>query len=70
MYYLSMTAPVNWPVKARMPDAIQYWKHLAGPLVWGVVGLNALGVLVMLGKQILMNDNAPENDTHEQGRPS
>lgn len=70
MYYLSATAPLNWPVKARMPDAIQLWK-LAGPLVWGVVGLNALGVLVMLGKQLLMNDKAPETgDSHEETRRS
>ena len=70
MYYLSATAPLNWPVKARMPDAIQLWK-LAGPLIWGVVGLNALGVLVMLGKQLLMNDKAPETDeSHEETRQS
>jgi Fe-S-cluster-containing dehydrogenase component len=70
MYYLSATAPLNWPVKARMPDAIQLWK-LAGPLIWGVVGLNALGVLVMLGKQLLMQDKAPETgETHEETRQS
>jgi len=70
MYYLSVTAPLNWPVKARMPDAIQLWK-LAGPLIWGIVGLNALGVLVMLGKQLLMNDKAPEtDDSHDETRQS
>lgn len=70
MYYLSATAPLNWPVKARVPDAIQLWK-LAGPLIWGVVGLNALGVLVMLGKQLLMNDKDPEIDeSHEEKRQS
>ncbi len=70
MFYLSTTAPLNWPVKARMPDAIALWK-LAGPLIWGVVGLNALGVLVMLGKQLLMNDKAPETgESHEETRQS
>lgn len=70
MYYLSATAPLNWPVKAAMPDAIQLWK-LAGPLIWGVMGLNALGVLVMLGKQLMMNDKEPETDhSHEETRQS
>jgi len=70
MYYLAATAPLNWPVKARMPDAIQLWK-LVGPLIWGVVGLNALGVLIMLGKQILMNDKDPDMDhSHEETRQS
>ncbi|MBI5590929.1 MAG: 4Fe-4S dicluster domain-containing protein [Deltaproteobacteria bacterium] len=70
MYYLSATAPLSWPVKAGMPDAIQLWKQ-AGPLIWGVVGLNALGVLVMLGKQLLMNDKTPDNgDSHEETRQS
>lgn len=70
MFYLSATAPLNWPVKAKMPDAIQLWK-LAGPLIWGLMGLNALGVLVMLGKQIMMNDKEPETDhSHEEKRQS
>ncbi|MFH0999102.1 MAG: 4Fe-4S dicluster domain-containing protein [Pseudomonadota bacterium] len=70
MYYLSATAPLSWPVRARMPDAIQLWK-LAGPLIWGVVGLNALGVLIMLGKQLLMNDKPPETDKpHDETRQS
>ena len=52
-----------------MPS-IQLWK-MAGPLIWGIVGLNAIGVLIMLGKQILMNDIAPETDeSHEETRQS
>jgi len=66
IYYLSTTAPVNWPVQAEIPTAIQLWKSI-NPFVWGFVGLNALGVLAMLGKQLLVKDEPPDNeDTHEQ----
>jgi tetrathionate reductase subunit B len=59
IYYLSATAPIDWPVKAKMPAAIQTWK-LINPLIWAVVGLNAFGVLVMLGKQLLVKEDEPE----------
>lgn len=67
MYYLSATAPINWPVKPGQPDAMQFWK-LINPFIWGVVGLNALGVLLMLGKQILMPHDKPaaENPSPEK----
>jgi tetrathionate reductase subunit B len=59
IYYLSMTAPTDWPVKAETPAAIQLWKVI-NPFVWGFVGLNVLGVLAMLGKQLLIKDELPE----------
>lgn len=59
IYYLSMTAPIDWPVKAETPSAIQLWK-LVNPFVWGFVGLNVLGVLAMLGKQLLIKDDPSE----------
>ncbi len=59
IYYLSMTAPIDWPVKAETPAAIQLWKVI-NPFVWGFVGLNALGVLAMLGKQLLIKDEPLE----------
>ena len=59
IYYLSMTAPIDWPVKAETPAAIQLWKVI-NPFVWGFVGLNVLGVLVMLGKQLLIKDEPAE----------
>ena len=61
IFYLSMTAPLNWPVKAETPAAIQLWKVI-NPFVWGFVGLNALGVLAMLGKQLLINDELPDSE--------
>ena len=60
IYYLSTTAPMDWPVKAEMPGAIQLWKTI-NPLMWGVVGLNALAVLAMLGKQLLLRDEEPHS---------
>jgi tetrathionate reductase subunit B len=59
IYYLSMTAPIDWPVKAETPAAIQLWKVI-NPFVWGFVGLNVLGVLAMLGKQLLIKDEPLE----------
>jgi hypothetical protein len=59
IYYMSMTAPIDWPVKAETPAAIQLWKVI-NPFVYGFVGLNVLGVLAMLGKQLLIKDDPPE----------
>jgi tetrathionate reductase subunit B len=59
IYYMSVTAPINWPAKAEIPSAIQLWKVI-NPFVWGFVGLNALGVLAMLGKQLLIKEETPE----------
>ena len=64
IYYMSLTAPLNWPVKAEIPTPIQLWKFV-NPLVWGFVGLNALGVLAMLGKQLLVKDEPPVS-VHEE----
>jgi hypothetical protein len=42
------------------------WGNVAKPLVWALVGINALGVLAMLGKQfILPDDEIQENDQRE-----
>lgn len=60
MYYVSTTAPMNWPRKAESPTPIRWWASLAKPLVWAVVGLNALGVLVMFGKQLIIKDEETE----------
>lgn len=60
IYYLSKTAPMDWPLKAEIPGAIQLWKTI-NPLMWGVVGLNALAVLLMLGKQLLIKDEEADS---------
>jgi len=60
MYYVSMTAPADWPRKAESPAPIRWWASLAKPLVWAVVGLNTLGIMVMFGKQLLIKDEEPE----------
>lgn len=67
IYYLSATAPLNWPVPAKMPSAIDAWK-LIHPVLWSLVGLNALGVLVMLGKQLLLpeTETAAQHHDHER----
>ncbi len=57
LYYLSETAPLNWPQKAKEPSPTGWLKTLY-PLIWGAVGLNALVVLTMLGKQLLSRSNS------------
>ncbi len=66
IYYISGTAPKDWPVKAELPAPIQIWK-LINPFAWAIVGLNALGVLAMLGKQIMIKDDTPETKEKEKG---
>jgi Fe-S-cluster-containing dehydrogenase component len=65
IFYLSNTAPVNWPVKAEMPTPMKIWKAI-NPFMWGITGLSFLGVLVMLGKQLLVNDDPLESEETEQ----
>jgi tetrathionate reductase subunit B len=62
IYYISSTAPLNWPVEPIDPAPIQLWKNLADPIVRGLVGLTGLGVLVMLGKQLLLEDKPPDSE--------
>lgn len=69
IYYLAGTAPLNWPKKAEEPKPIGWMKSLY-PLVWGMVGINALAVLTMLGKQLFSTDEPktpPENTGAAQG---
>jgi tetrathionate reductase subunit B len=61
IYYLSATAPMDWPGEGKPPEPILLWRQIGNPLVQVVVGLNALGVLVMLGKQLLLSDEPPEH---------
>lgn len=71
IYYMGGTLPANWPVEARIPTPIRIWEKYANPLVWLVVGINALGVLTMLGKQLILpekdHDNDPDNDIQGKG---
>ena len=71
IYYMGATAPLNWPVKAQAPTPIRWWGDWAKGLVWAVVGINALGVLAMLGKQLFVNDPEPghEHDTTAAAKP-
>ncbi len=67
IFYLSSTAPMDWPVKAELPAPMRIWKFI-NPFMWGIVGLNVLGVLVMLGKQLLIKDEPldPEHNGEEE----
>ena len=62
LYYVGDPGIKDWPVQAEMPAPYSLWKTLAGPLVKIFVGLNALGVLAMLGKQMVMPGDAPSDE--------
>ena len=68
IYYLGETGPADWTVQAKMPDAFEFWRRVADPVVKVVVGLSGLGVLAMLGKQMVMPKDAPpeEHDGHKE----
>jgi Fe-S-cluster-containing dehydrogenase component len=57
MYYIDQTQPMNWPVKAEAPIPIQLWRYGIGSLVQGLVGMTGLGVLVMLVRQLFVNED-------------
>ncbi len=66
IYYLSETAPLNWPRKAKEPSPIRWLKTLY-PIIWGAVGINALMVMLMLGKQLFtQNDHTPPDKDQNQ----
>jgi Fe-S-cluster-containing dehydrogenase component len=64
LYYLSFTAPMDWPGKAKTPAAIGLLKSLFLP-VSGVAGITLLAVLVMIGRQVLGKDgDADDKEEH------
>ena len=66
IYYEAGTAPLDWPVKAEMPAPIHIWK-VVNKFLWGIVGLNVLGVLVMLAKQLFSGDDPAEKNAEKGG---
>jgi tetrathionate reductase subunit B len=67
IYYLGDPGQTTWPVEARMPLSFNVWKWIGNPAVGLVTGLSVLGVGAMLVKQILMPDDAPEEEGEEKG---
>ena len=67
IYYMNRTAPMTWPVKAQIPTPIQMWSKIVNPALWALVGLNALGVLVMLGRQLVMPDVETHGENGKEG---
>jgi tetrathionate reductase subunit B len=68
IYYVDQTAPRDWPVKAEAPLPIQLWRQVALPLVKGITGLTGLGVLFMLGRQLVAGDEPSEPDAHDEAK--
>jgi Fe-S-cluster-containing dehydrogenase component len=60
MYYIAETAPLDWPVEATVPSAMRALVGVVNPGVRTLVGLSGLGVLAMLGRQLLSgSDDQP-----------
>jgi tetrathionate reductase subunit B len=68
IFYVNQTAPRDWPVKAEAPLPIHLWRQVALPLVKGVTGLTGLGVLLMLGRQLIAGDEPLRHDTHDEAK--
>jgi len=62
LYYVSATAPMDWPGEAKAPTAIGLLKRLFLPVA-GVAGITLLAVLNMLVRQMVVKDN----ETDETG---
>jgi Fe-S-cluster-containing hydrogenase components 1 len=68
MYYLGDPGPYDWPVVAKLPATLDYWRSLAGPAMKIIVGLSGLGVAAMIGKQLFVHDDKPiGHDGEEKG---
>ncbi|ABB37482.1 4Fe-4S ferredoxin iron-sulfur binding domain-containing protein [Oleidesulfovibrio alaskensis G20] len=53
MYYVGGTAPAGWMHEAKAPASMRALTGVVAPGVKGLVALSGLGVLVMLGRQLL-----------------
>jgi len=62
MYYIASTAPDGWAVKPVDPLSFDALSGLIGPAVKAAVGLSGLGVLAMLGRQLLVSARGEGKD--------
>ncbi len=68
MYYIASTAPDGWAVQPVNPLSFDFLAGLVAPAVQWAVGLSGLGVLVMLGRQLIAGAGAGSGDaTKEDG---
>lgn len=62
MFYIGDPGPGNWGGEAVVPASMVAMKQSA-PLIKGIVGLSGLGVLAMLGRQLLVGSDDHKEDT-------
>lgn len=75
MYYIASTAPDGWAVQPVNPLSFDVLSQVVAPLVKYAVGLSGLGVLAMLGRQLLAGQKvqggqsveSPDKDKKEDG---
>lgn len=57
LYYIDQTGPMDWTIAAAAPVPIRLWRYGALPLVKGLVGMTGLGVLLMIARQLLIQED-------------
>lgn len=61
MFYIASTAPLDWPVEARMPTPMKLMAEALTPGLRLAVGLSGLGALAMLGRQLMTSGDSGHN---------
>lgn len=60
MYYIASTAPDGWTVQPVDPLSFNFLAGVVAPVVQWAVGLSGLGVLAMLGRQLIARTGGPD----------
>jgi tetrathionate reductase subunit B len=61
MYYIASTAPDGWAVQPVDPLSFDFLAGVVAPVVKWAVGLSSLGVLAMLGRQLVTGAGTPKD---------
>lgn len=70
MYYIASTAPQGWAVQPVDPLSFDFLAGVVAPAVKWAVGLSGLGVLVMLGRQLVVGAGSPSGPHSGPGSDS
>ncbi|MFV0423573.1 4Fe-4S dicluster domain-containing protein [Oleidesulfovibrio sp.] len=62
MYYLLATAPKGWVQEAKAPASMDAFTGVVAPGIKGLVALSGIGVLAMLGRQLLSRKDGGHHD--------
>jgi Fe-S-cluster-containing dehydrogenase component len=69
MYYIASTAPEGWAIQPVNPRSFDAFAQVVAPLVKYAVGLSGLGVLAMLGRQLMTSGVSGQGGGHGAEQP-